>query len=224
MGGKGILILDINKMRTMMMYSSFLVICLFAMSEQCGCPAPYTQQIVCGSPIVVEAKIESFSENDYDKNYQISVTKIYKVSTKCVKLIKSLSSSHSFLNSISEVGGKGMYDTLSNKTTLVTPKGTSMCGPVVLNVGSSYILSVSVYGDKMHHNLCELQVDASIATKKLLEGIAGKYEENCDCEIPSMYDPPQFGQRSNKQCGYSPCHYDTVCARDGNGQCNWHNC
>ncbi|XP_076081331.1 metalloproteinase inhibitor 3-like isoform X2 [Mytilus galloprovincialis] len=198
MGGKGILILDINNMRTMMMYSSFLVICLFAMSEQCGCPAPYTQQIVCDSPIVVEAKIESFSENDYDKNYQTSVTKFYK--------------------------GKGTYDTLSNKTTLVTPKGTSMCGPVVLNVGSSYILSVSVYGDKMHHNLCELQVDASSATNKLLEGIAGKYEENCDCEIPSMYDPPQFGQRSNKQCGYSPCHYDTVCARDGNGQCNWHNC
>ncbi|VDH93813.1 Hypothetical predicted protein [Mytilus galloprovincialis] len=76
-----------------------------------------------------------------------------------------------------------MYDTLSNKTTLVTPKGSYMCGPVVLNVGSSYFLSVSVYGEKMHHNLCQLQVEVSSASNKLLVGLAGKYQENCDCEV-----------------------------------------
>ncbi|XP_071140105.1 metalloproteinase inhibitor 3-like [Mytilus edulis] len=186
-------------MKTMMMYSGLLLICLFALSEQCVCPAPYTQEMVCGSPIVVEANIKSFSENVYDKNYQISVTKFYK--------------------------GKEMFDTLSNKTTLVTPKRTIMCRNVYLNIGWSYILSVFVYGDKMHHNFCELQVDASSATNTMLEGLAGKYQENCDCEIPSMYDLPHFGPRSNKQCGHSSCSdWDTVCARDGNGQCNWQNC
>ncbi|XP_052084386.1 metalloproteinase inhibitor 3-like isoform X1 [Mytilus californianus] len=188
-------------MRTMRIYSIFLLICLFAMSEQCGCPAPYTQQIVCYDPIVVEAKIESFSERGYDKNYQITVTKFYK--------------------------GKGEYDTLSDKTTLKTPKEASACGPVVLKVGSTYILSVSVYDGKMQHNLCGLQVDASSATNTLLEGIAGKYQENCDCGIPSMYEPPQRGPRTNKQCGHSPLacdNYDTICAKDGNDQCNWQNC
>ncbi|CAG2201248.1 unnamed protein product [Mytilus edulis] len=188
------LLLYIYKMRTMMMYSSFLLICLFALSEQCGCPVTYTQQIICGSPIVFEAKIESTPRSsvlNWDKNYQISVTKFYK--------------------------GKEEFDTLSDKTTLKTPKETSACGPVVLTVGASYILSVSVYDGKMSHNLCGFQVDTSSATNTLLEGLAGKYQENCDCEIPSMYDPPQFGPRSNKQCGHSSCSgWDTVCARDSN--------
>lgn len=43
--------------------------------------------------------------------------------------------------------GKGKYDTLSNKATIVTPKGTSRCGPVVFNVGSRYILSGKCYVD-----------------------------------------------------------------------------
>ncbi|XP_052084388.1 metalloproteinase inhibitor 2-like isoform X3 [Mytilus californianus] len=191
-------------MRTRMMCSSFLLICVFAMSEQCSCPIPYTQRIICYDPIVVEAKIESFSDDDYDTYYQISVTKFYN--------------------------GKGEYDTLTNKTTLKTPKQSSACGPVILKVGSSYILSVAVYavyGNIMHHNLCELQVDAASATSTLLEGIAGKYQENCDCEIPNMYQPPQSGPRTKNQCGGFPrsCHsYHTICARDGNGQCNWQNC
>ncbi|VDH93814.1 Hypothetical predicted protein [Mytilus galloprovincialis] len=168
------------------------------MSEQCECPAVYTQQLVCDDPLVVEAKIESFSESDYNKNYQISVTKFFK--------------------------GKEAYDKLSDKTTLKTPKESAACGPVVFKVGSSYILSVSVSDGNMHHNLCGLQVDASSAKNILLEGLAGKYQENCDCEIPYMYDPPPFGPRSNNQCGLPPDSHDTVCARHSGGQCYWENC
>lgn len=35
----------------------------------------------------------------------------------------------------------------------------------------------------MSHNLCGFQVDTSSATNTLLEGLAGKYQENCDCEV-----------------------------------------
>ncbi|XP_052084391.1 metalloproteinase inhibitor 3-like isoform X5 [Mytilus californianus] len=188
-------------MRTRMIHSSFLLICLFAMSEQCACPVQITQAIVCFDPIVVEAKIESVAEKSYYTNYQISVTKFYK--------------------------GKREYDTLSNKTTLKTPKHSAACGPVVLKVGTSYILSVSAYAGIMQHNLCELQVEASSATNTLLNGIAGKYQENCDCKIPSMYEVPHMGPRTNNQCGHSTqgCDgVDSICARDRNGQCNWQNC
>lgn len=37
--------------------------------------------------------------------------------------------------------GKMEYDKLSDKKTLETPISTGACGPVVLTVGSSYILS-----------------------------------------------------------------------------------
>ncbi|XP_071140106.1 metalloproteinase inhibitor 3-like [Mytilus edulis] len=185
-------------MRTMM-YASFLLICWFAISEQsCLCSFKYAQQHVCYSPIVVELKIDSYSENAYDRNYQISATKFYK--------------------------GKGKYDTLANKTTLETPKDFTVCGPVDLEVGSSYILSVSIHNGKMHNNDCDLKVEASKATNTMLEGLAGKYEENCDCDIPTYFDGPIMF-RSKKQCGTSYCdNRDVICARDDNDQCNWSNC
>ncbi|XP_076080282.1 metalloproteinase inhibitor 3-like [Mytilus galloprovincialis] len=185
-------------MRTMM-YANFLVICCFAMSEQsCMCGLDTTQQQVCYSPIIVEAKIESFSKKAYYIHYQISVTKFYK-------------------------GEKG-YDALADKTTLETPTEYTGCGPVDLKVGSSYILTVSVYRGKMEHSTCDLQVEASSATNALLEGLAGKYQENCDCEIPYYGAEPQFIY-SKDQCGPLQCdNRDIVCARDDNGQCSWRHC
>ncbi|XP_063436550.1 metalloproteinase inhibitor 2-like [Mytilus trossulus] len=178
----------------MKMYSSLMVICCFAMSEQsCLCGSWYTQDIVCDSKIVVKAKIESFSMNDYYKNYQISETKIYK--------------------------GKGTYDTLTDKTTLETPISYMACGPVDLKVGSSYILTASIHNGKMEISSCDLKVEASKASNTMLEGLAGKYEENCDCKTPNEFDQQIVLWRTNKQhCGYPHCNDndDLVCARDDN--------
>lgn len=35
----------------------------------------------------------------------------------------------------------------------------------------------------MHNDDCDLQVEASKATNTLLEGLDGKYLENCDCKV-----------------------------------------
>ncbi|XP_052084430.1 metalloproteinase inhibitor 3-like [Mytilus californianus] len=187
-------------MRTGMIQSCFLLILLFSMSEQCGCPAQYTQQVVCDSKLVVVAKVEAFASDNLQTNYQISVTKFYY--------------------------GKMEYDKLSDKKTLETPKSSAECGPVVLSVGSSYILSVSLYNGKMSHNLCGLQVKAKSASQVLLKGLAGKYKDNCDCEIPYEFDPPQTGPQTKNQCRLAPrgCSYQSVCSRDGNGRCKWQGC
>ncbi|VDH93808.1 Hypothetical predicted protein [Mytilus galloprovincialis] len=185
-------------MRTMMIYSSLLVICCFVISEQsCLCGGYwYTQEIVCQSKLVIEATIESFLENDYYKKYQISVTKIYK--------------------------GKGEYDTLTDKTTLETPNSYLVCGALGLKVGSSYILTASIRNGKMTIITCDLKVEVSKATNTMLEGLAGKYEENCDCQPPNDFDEQIVLWRTNKQhCGYPHCRInrDAVCARDKNYQC-----
>lgn len=39
----------------------------------------------------------------------------------------------------------------------------------------------------MEHSTCDLLVDASIATNTLLEGLAGKYQDNCDCEVCLLF-------------------------------------
>ncbi|XP_071140091.1 metalloproteinase inhibitor 1-like [Mytilus edulis] len=144
-------------MRNGIIQSCFLLILLFSVSEQCGCPAQYTQQVICDSKLVVVAKIDSSSSDGFNTNYKISVTKFYY--------------------------GKMEYDQLSDKKTLETPKSSAACGPVVLTVGSSYILSVDLYDGKMSHNLCGLQVDAKKASQVLLQGLAGKYKDNCGCEV-----------------------------------------
>ncbi|XP_063438717.1 metalloproteinase inhibitor 2-like [Mytilus trossulus] len=186
-------------MRTMM-YASFLLMCCFAISEQsCWCGSKSTQRNVCNSHIVVEAKIESYSENAYDRNYQISAKKFYK-------------------------GKEEWYDKLADKTTLVTPKDFSVCGPVDLKVGFSYILTVYVTRGKMHNTHCDLQVEASKATNTLLEGLDGKYLKNCDCKIPHEMDEPQVF-RSPNLCEHFHCgNRDILCARDVNGHCNWQPC
>ncbi|CAG2205021.1 TIMP4 [Mytilus edulis] len=109
------------------------------------------------------------------------------------------------------------YDKLSDKKTLETPISTGACGPVVLTVGSSYILSVSLYAGKMSHNLCGLQVEAKKASQVLLQGLAGKYKDNCGCEMPYAFDPPPTGPQTRNQCRNSPpgCSYQSLCSRDG---------
>ncbi|XP_063438718.1 uncharacterized protein LOC134719673 [Mytilus trossulus] len=188
-------------MGSWMLYSCFVLSCLVSMSEQCKCYTIHTQSLVCEPLLVVlEAKIESFSETNNDTNYQISVKKIYK--------------------------GEGIYS-FSDGTTLKTPKNPSACGPVVLKVGSSYILSVFVHDDNMHLRLCDIRASLSNATNALLEGMSGKYLEICRCQIPSIYAPAKTGPRTKHQCGDLPLacnNYDTICSRDNDGQCNWQDC
>ncbi|XP_076081325.1 metalloproteinase inhibitor 3-like [Mytilus galloprovincialis] len=187
-------------MRNGIIQSCFLLILLFSVSEQCGCPAQYTQQVICDSKLVVVAIIDSSSSDGFNTNYRISVTKFYY--------------------------GKMEYDQLSDKKTLETPKSSAACGPVVLTVGSSYILSVDLYDGKMSHNLCGLQVEAKKASQVLLQGLAGKYKDNCGCEIPFAFDPPPTGPQTRNQCRNTPpgCSYHSMCSRNGYGRCKWQGC
>ncbi|XP_076080280.1 metalloproteinase inhibitor 3-like [Mytilus galloprovincialis] len=177
----------------------FLLLCLFSLSQQCGCPAQFTQQIFCNSQLVVKARIESSTSDQSYTFYEISVIKFYD--------------------------GEDEYKRLSNKTTLWTPKESAACGPVVFETGSKYILTVSVYDGIMSHNLCGLQVKFLHASKTLLGGLSGEYKKNCQCKIPYKFKKTN-GRKSQNQCGKPPikCSRETVCATDAIGQCSWQNC
>ncbi|CAC5378392.1 unnamed protein product [Mytilus coruscus] len=179
--------------------SCVFLLCLCSMSQQCGCPAHFTQQIFCNSQLVVKARIESSTSDHTYTYYEISVIKFYD--------------------------GEDEYNRLSNKSTLWTPKDSAACGPVVFKTGSKYILTVSVYDGIMSHNLCGLQIKFSHASKALLGGLSGEYKKNCHCKIPYKFKLTNSKQSQN-QCGKPPikCSRETVCATDAIGQCSWQSC
>ncbi|VDI64560.1 Hypothetical predicted protein [Mytilus galloprovincialis] len=78
----------------------------------------------------------------------------------------------------------------------------------------------------MSHNLCGLQVEAKKASQVLLQGLAGKYKDNCGCEIPFAFDPPPTGPQTRNQCRNTPpgCSYHSLCSRNGYGRCKWQGC
>ncbi|XP_052084393.1 metalloproteinase inhibitor 2-like [Mytilus californianus] len=174
-----------------------LILSTFKYTLQCGCPAVYTQQLVCYSDIVMKARIED--QDEHIGEFNISIDTIYK--------------------------GEDVLDSLSNNRILTTPMESSKCGPITLDTGKIYIMTANSFdGAPMNINFCDLVAEENEISLTLMRGLSGGYFSNCDCKIPYMWDDDT--RRGRLRCGRATrgCSTNAICSKNTRGRCKWQSC
>ncbi|XP_076081338.1 metalloproteinase inhibitor 2-like [Mytilus galloprovincialis] len=175
----------------------YLILSTFEYTLQCGCPAVYTQQIVCYSDIVMKARIED--QDVHVGEFTISIDEIYK--------------------------GEDVLDSLPNNRTLTTPMESGMCGPITLDTGKTYIMTANSFdGRPMNINFCDFFAEEHEISLTLLRGLSGEYFNNCDCKLPYMWDDDTRRGRLRCRRPRGRCSSDAICSKNTRGRCKWQSC